>query len=383
LAVLVVGTVLAWGLGLEEAGVAVVGEIPAGLPGPRPLPVEWSSISELIPTALTLALVQFMAVVSLGRVFATRHRYTVDPNKELVAIGASNVLGSVFQSLPASGSFSRSSVNEQAGARTAMSNVFAAALIGLTLLFFTDLFYYVPMPVLAAIIIVAGLGLVDTEEIRYLFTAKPSDGYVALITFAVTLAVGIQEGILVGIGAATIGFLYRISRPHVAELGHLPATRSFKNVERFSEAEPVEGLLVLRVEAGFSFFNAKFLRDFILEKSQEEGRHLRAVVVDGMSINYLDTTAVESLEEVVRTLDDWDIDIHFAGLTGPVRDIVDASGLGDWLGAEHFHIDPYHAVLHILEQWDEEEGTERADAYREEVQKEREEVEPTAESRFT
>lgn len=383
LAVVAGGTVFAWALGLGGEGVELVGDIPAGLPAFGLPDLSAGDFGSLASTAVTLALVQFMSVISLGRVFATRHRYTIDPNQELVAIGASNVFGSLFQGLPVSGSWSRSTVNEQAGAQSALSNVFAAVLIAVTLLFLTDLFYYVPMPVLAAIIIVAGLGLIDPAEIRYLYLAKRADGYVALVTFLTTIGIGIQEGILVGIGAATLAVLYRISRPHVAELGHLRATRSFKNLERFSQAEPVEGLLVLRVEAGFSFFNAKFLRDFIMEKTQEEGRNVRAVVLDGMSINYLDTTAVESLEEIATTLDEWDVELHFAGLTGPIRDVVEDSGLGSWLGEEHFHIDPYHAVLHILESWDEEEGTDRADAYREEVAKEQEDVQPTAESPFT
>jgi len=383
LAVVAGGTVLAWALGLGGEGVELVGDIPAGLPAFGLPELSTEDIGSLASTAVTLALVQFMSVVSLGRVFATRHRYAIDPNQELVAIGASNVLGSLFQGLPVSGSWSRTTVNEQAGARTALSNVFAAALIGVALLFLTPLFHYVPMPTLGAIIIVAALGLIDPAEIRYLYLAKRTDGYVALFTFAVTLLVGIQEGILAGIGVATLTVLYRISRPHVAELGHLRATRSFKNLERFSKAEPVEGLLILRVEAGFSFFNAKFLRDFILEKSQEEDRNVRAVVVDGMSINYLDTTAVESLEEIANTLDEWDVELHFAGLTGPIRDVVEDSGLGSWLGEDHFHIDPYHAVLHVLEKWDEEEGTDRAEHYREEVEKEEEEVQPTAESPFT
>lgn len=383
LVVVAAGTVGAWALGLEGAGVEVVGEVPSGLPLPGFVDVDPDAVTELLPTVGTLAAVQFMAVVSLGRMFASRHRYTIDPNRELIAIGTGNIVGSLFQSLPASGSFSRSTINEQSGARSPLSNLFAAATVALTLLFLTPLLYHVPMPVLAAIIIVAGFGLVEVDELRYLFRAKKSDGYVALATFLTTLLLGLQEGILVGVGAAILTLLYRLSRPHVAELGHLAATRSFKRLERFGEAEPTEGVLVLRVEAGFSFFNAKFLRDYILKKSQEEGRDVRAVVIDGMSINYLDTTAVESLEEVVRTLDDWDIDIHFAGLTGPVRDVVEDSGLGDWLGAKRFHIDPYHAVLHVLEAWDEEEGTDRADAYRAEVEKEQEDVEPTAESRFT
>lgn len=380
IAVVAAGALAARVLGLEGAGVALVGEIPAGLPLPGLVDVDFSAVRDLLPTVATLAAVQFMVVVSLTRVFAIRHKYRVDPNQELVALGATNFLGSLFQSIPISGSFSRSTVNERAGARTALSNVFAAGLVAVALLFFTPLLYHVPMPVLAAIIIVAAGNLVDVQEIRYLFRTKTSDGWVALATFVTTLGLGIQEGILVGIGVATLVFLYRISRPHVAELGHLPSTRSFKRVERFEEAEPMEGLLVLRVEAGFSFFNAKFLRDYILEKSRE--RDLRAVVIDGMSINHLDTTAVDALDQIVRTLEEWGIEIHFAGLTAPVRDVMENSGLGERVGEQRFHIDPYHAVLDILERWDAAAGTDRRARYREAAEQEREEVEPTAESPY-
>ncbi|MDP2497099.1 MAG: sulfate permease [Candidatus Palauibacterales bacterium] len=382
LIVVAVATVLAWSLGLGESGVELVGDIPAGLPDFAVPDLDPGSLRQLGSTAVTLALIQFMSVISLGRVFANRHRYTIDPNRELMAVGASNLLGSFFQSLPVSGSWSRTTVNEQAGARSALSNVAAAALIGLTLLFLTPLFGYVPMPALAGLIVVAAAGLVDLTELRYLYLARESDGWVALGTFLTTLVLGIQEGILAGIVAATLVLLYRTTRPHVAELGHLRSTRSFRNPDRFAEAEPVEGLLVLRVEAGFSFLNARTLRNVILEKIREEGRDVRAVVIDGMSINYLDTTAVEALQDITNTLDGLGVDLHFAGLTGPIRDVIDDSGLGLWLGSDHFHIDPYHAVLHILERWDLEEGTERADAYRAKAEEEREDVDPTSEAEY-
>jgi len=381
LTVLAAATAASWLLGLGDLGVALVGEVPSGLPIPALPTLGLGEVGRLGTTVLALALVQFMSVVSLGRVFSARYRYTIDPNQELVAVGSANFLGSLFQSIPVSGSFSRTAVNEQAGAHTPVSNVVAAGLIGVTLLFLTPLFRYLPMPALGAVIVVAAMGLVNVGELRELFRTKPSDGWVALFTFTSVLVVGIQEGILLGVVAAVIKILYRISRPYVAELGHLPATRSFRSLERFEEAEPLDRILVLRVEAGFSFFNAKFFREYVLEKSRENLR-IRAIVIDGLSINYLDTTAVEAIEEVVGTLREWGIEIHFTGLTGPVRDVVNRSGLGDFVGEDHFHIAPHYAVADILERWDEEDGGNRLRRYWESTQQKIEDVEPTAESRF-
>ncbi len=381
LVVLAAATAGAWAFDLGNAGVHLVGEVPAGLPSFAFPEFGLQDVGELWATVVALALVQFMTAVSVGRVFSARHRYTIDPNRELVAIGSANFFGSFFQAVPVAGSFSRTVVNEHAGAESSLANVVTAAIIGLTLLVLTPLFEYLPMPALAAIIIVAAVSLIDVEEIRRLWRTKPSDGWVALVTFAAVLVVGIEEGILIGVTWAVLKVLYRISRPYVAELGHLPSTRSFKSVERFEEARPIDGLLVLRFEAGFSFFNAKFFRDYVLSESQS-GRGVRAVIIDGLSINYLDSTAVETIEEVVGTLREWGIDIHFTGLTGPVRDVVERSGLGDFVGEDHFHISPHYAVIDILDRWDDEEGSDRLERYWRSTQQEREQVDPTAESRF-
>ena len=377
LIVVVGATLVTWALGLGAHGVTVIGDIPSGLPDVEVPTLQWSDVTGLLPTALTLALIQFMSVVSLGRVFAARHNTTINANQELVAVGTANVVGSLFQSIPVSGSFSRTAVNDQAGARTPLSNVIAAALVGLTLLFLTPLFYYLPMPALAAIIMVAGFSLIDVDEITSLFKAKERDGYIALFTAGCTLFVGIQEGILLGIGASMIAVLYRISRPNVAELGHVPGTRLFRDLDRFDQAERIDDILVLRVDASFSFANAEYFKDFILE-SEQEGRDIRVVIIDGTSINDLDTTAVEALQSVSETLEDRGIELYFTGLIGPVREVVVRSGLRDTLGDDHFHMDPHEAVMHILEAWDAQDDRERVSAYFEKTEAQSEQSTPAA-----
>lgn len=378
---LVVATAGAWVLDPDGSWLRTVGAVPSGLPGPALPMVDPGAIGDLWATALTLALVHFLGLVSLARTFAARHRYTVNANRELLAIGAGNLLGSVFRGLPITASFSRTAVNERAGARSPLSNAAAAALVALVLLYLTPLFRHLPLSALAAILVVAGAGLVDLEELRLIFRAKRSEGWVAILTFVVTIGLGVQEGIFVGIVAAVVVVLYWISRPNIAELGLLPGTRSFRNLQNFAEALDVEGVLILRVDAGFSFFNAQFLKDYVLRRAAEE--HLRAVILDGMSINYLDTTAVQALEEVLEALADRGIRIYFTGLTEDVRRVVARSGLGERIGENRFHVAPHQAVEELLQAWDRERGTRRLERYREETERRREEEGPAADSPYT
>jgi len=296
-------------------------------------------------------------------------------------MGTANLLGSFAQGIPASGSFSRSAVNDQAGARTPAANIFAAIIIALTLLLLTGLFYFLPVPALAAIIMVAGFGLIDLREVRELFEARRREGYIALFTAVCTLVIGIQEGILLGIGASVVMVLYRISRPNVAELGHVPGTRLFRDIERFDNAQRIKDIMVLRVDAAFSFANAEYFKDFILEKSEREGRRIRAVVVDGTSINDLDTTAIEALEVTIETLEDQGIELHLTGLIGPVREVVRRSGLHSVIGEEHFHMEPHEAVIDILRRWDKDDyddDDERIARYLETLDEERKTSTPAA-----
>jgi len=361
LVVVVLGILVTWWFGLDRQGVAVVGSIPTGLPAPAAPAFSVATVRALMPTAAALVLVQFMSVISLGKALAARHRYWIQPNRELFAIGAANFFGSWFRGLPVSGSFSRTAVNEQAGAHTPLANVAAAGLVGLTLLFLTPLFYYLPVSVLAAVIMVAVFGLMQLREMQYLFKAKRIDGGLALLTFAATLVVGIQEGILTGVVASVVAILYRISRPHVAILGHLPDTRSFRDIDRLSQARPIEGIFMLRVDASFSFANAEYLKDLLLQQSQAEDSPVRAIIIDASTMNDLDTTAVGVLMFVAETLRSRGVDLYISGLKGPAKDVVQRSGLEAALGTDHFFLSPHRAVKHILAKWG------RLDAYLESV----------------
>lgn len=363
--VLGAGILVSWFLGTEQQGVSIVGNIEDGLP-PLSLPdISYSSIVALLPTALTLALVQFMTVTSLGNVFAKRHGYLADSNQELISIGSSNFFGSFFSSLPVSASFSRSAASDQSGVKTAAANWITAAVVILTLLFLTPIFYFLPVPVLASIIVVSVFGLIDTQEVKFLIKTRRSEGGIAMFTFVSTLIIGIQDGILLGVGVSMLMMIYKTSRPTVAELGILPNTHSFKNIERFPEASRVEGLLILRIDASFSFINAEFFRDFILNKSKKQEKETRYVIIDGSSINHLDTTAIDSLISVIKTLRKWNMDLHLSGLKGPVRDIVERSGFKEYLGRDHFHRTPHMAVKHVLEMLDKKDDGSRANDYKE------------------
>src|SRR5699024_8277577 len=250
--ILAIGILAAWFWNAANLGIHLVGDIPQGLPMISLPELNFENLRELLPTALTLALVQFMVVASLGRTFAKRHNYVIDANHELVAIGASNFLGSFFQSIPVSGSFSRSAASEQGNVQTPMANVITSSVIIATLLLLTPIFYYLPMPILAAIIIVSALNLIDIAEFKFLFTTKKSEGLIAAFTAVCTLFIGIQEGILLGVVASMVNILYRYSRPNVAELGLIPGTRLFQDMDRNKNTQSIDGILILRVDASFS-----------------------------------------------------------------------------------------------------------------------------------
>ena len=365
--ILIISIFAAWFWNAGELGIHLVGEIPAGLPSITIPEINFKNMRELLPTALTLALVQFMSVASLGRTFAKRHDYVIDANHELVAIGASNFLGSFFHSIPVSGSFSRSAASEQANVQTPLANIITSSVIVATLLLLTPVFYYLPMPILAAIIIVSSLNLIDLSEFKFLFNTKKSEGFIAVFTAACTLLIGIQEGILLGVVASMVNILYKYSRPNVAELGLVPGTRLFQDITRKPEAQTIDGILILRVDASFSFINADFFRDYIIDKTRERNNNTHYVIIDGSTINTLDTTAIDQIKSMVTTLENWNIELYITGLKGPIRDMMRKSGMRNFLGPDHFFREPHEAIKHILGIMDRENETARLNKYKKEV----------------
>ncbi len=368
LIVVVASGIIIWVLQPTPFSINLVGNVPGGLPSFEVPSFRFSDLRRLLPTAITLALVQFMSVISLGKTFGFKHGYSVKANYELFALGSANILGGLFQSVPTSGSYSRSAINDQAGAKTPLANIFSAVVVIITLLFLTPLLYYIPMPALAAIIIVAALGLIDIEAVKSMFITKERDGYIALFTFFTTLLIGIQEGILLGIAASLFDNIVRNSRPNLAVLGRVKDDRIFRDIKNFPKAQQVEGILVVRVDASFSFNNAEYMKRFIMDKSDESDRPISYVVVDGQSINDMDTTAIETLEMMIQDLKNSGIELYFAGLKGPVRDVMMRSGLSRKMGGQHFHLTPDKAVRYILEHAKKKDAKDmRLEEYQEET----------------
>lgn len=328
-ALLVVGgaTVAVVALGLAERGVAIVGEVPAGLPMPSMPSLDPDSLRLLLPTALTIALVAFMESISVAKVFAARHRDRLDADQELFGLGLANITASLFGGYPVTGGFSRSAVNDQAGARTPLAGMVTATVVALSLLFLTPWFHDLPKASLSAIIVVAVAGLVDLKEARHLWRVKRSDFGLLVLTFVATLSLGIEQGILAGVGASLFWFVARRTRPHFAVLGRLPGTTVFRNVAHHPDAETTPGVLAVRFDAAWYFGNVSFLQDTLERLEAEAPAPLHTVVLDATSINDLDSSAAHALHDLAEAYAERNVRLVLAGAKGPVRAMVQRTGL--------------------------------------------------------
>ena len=346
----VLGISGAYFLGLEEMGVMIVGEVPSGLPKFNIPAVEYGRIAELAPIALTLALIAFMEAISVAKAVEERHpEHEVDPNKELIALGASNIIGSLFQSYPTTGGFSRTAVNDLSGAKTGIAAIVSAMVVGLTLLFLTPLFYYLPNAVLAAIIMVAIFGLIDVHYPIQLFKNRKDEFFLLLFTFVITLGIGIKEGILLGVLVSLLLLVYRTSRPHIAVLGRVVGTDYFKNTERFgADIETYEDFLIIRFDAQLYFGNEDFFKKQLKKYIAKKGDALKYVILNAEAINYIDTSAVFMLKQIIAELSAKGIQFMVAGAIGPTRDILYSSGLINDIGESNIFVRTHEAYEHCV-----------------------------------
>jgi SulP family sulfate permease len=338
-----VTTAAVWALGLNQNGVAIVGDVPRGLPDLFVPTFELDTLQSLIPATLTIALVGFMESIAVAKVYASRHRYEVDANQELVGLGLANVFGAFFQAYPTTGGFSRTAVNDQAGARTSLAGLFSALVIALTLLLLTPLFYYMPNAVLAAIVMVAVFGLVDVDEARRLWRVDRKDFALMMLTFGATLLLGIEEGILVGVVVSLIAIIHEISQPHTAIEGRLPGTETYRNLSRNPEALTRASVIVVRMDASLSFANASEFKDLVMELDIKDPE-LRAVVVNMYPVNRIDSTGAHMLQEIIEDCRRNHVDVYLAGVKGPPRDVLERAGVIDLLGPQHLFHEVHDAV---------------------------------------
>ncbi|SDE12373.1 sulfate permease, SulP family [Pricia antarctica] len=350
LVVVVLGILAIYFLGLNDLGVKIVGEVPSGLPSFQVPNIEYSRISELLPIAMTLALIAFMEAISVAKAVEEKHTdYQVDSNQELIALGASNLIGSFFQSYPTTGGFSRTAINDQAGAKTGIAPLVSALVVGLTLLFLTPLFYYLPNAVLAAIIMVAVFGLMDFKYPIELFKNRRDEFFLLIATFLITLTVGIKEGILLGVLISLLLLVYRTSRPHIAVLGRIHNTEYFKNVARFPEdTETFKEFLIIRFDAQLYFGNREYFKNELLKQLTKKGADVKYIILNAEAINYIDSSAVHMLRQTIDELKKKGIKLVVAGAIGPTRDILYSSGLIRDIGKENLFVKTSEAFEHCM-----------------------------------
>ena len=331
--VVVAGSILAveW-LDLESRGVAVVGDIPDQLPAFGFPDFEGSWIASLAAAAFVITIVGFMESIAVAKVYARRHRYDVDANQELIGLGAANVAAGLFGGYPVTGGFSRTAVNDSAGARTPFASLVTAAIVIVTLAFLTPLFGSLPNAALGAIIVMAVVGLVDIGEMRHIAAVKRSDLIGLSVAFVATLALGIEIGILVAVVASMLVVFARMSTPHSAVLGHIEGTTSYRNVIRFPEARTMPGVRILRIDAALSFVNAAHVKRLLLAEAGTLTEAPRVLVLDASGINDIDATGADALREALVELADREVDFHVTDVKGPVRDVLRRAGIWAELG---------------------------------------------------
>ncbi len=349
LVVVTLSILVVYFLQLSHLGVKVLGEIPAGFPTISIPDLTNKNLQDLIPVAFTLALIAFMETISVAKAIQTQHKkeYTLDANQEMIGLGMANIIGSFFSSYPTTGGFSRSAVNDQAGAKTNLAAIISSGLIALTLLFLTPLFYYLPKAVLASIIMVAVFGLIDWKYPKYLYKTSKKDLLMLIVTFAVTLGLGIKEGIGIGVLVSLATVIYQTTQPHIAVLGKLPDTIDYRNIERFDDAEIRKDVLILRQDGRLYFANVNHFAERVRAEVQHKGEDLKLLIFHCGSLSSIDSTALQVLKELIEELNENGVGVYFSGVIGPVRDYFHKTCFSKEVGEKHFFLHVQLAIDYL------------------------------------
>ena len=337
-------TLVTLALGLEGHGVAIVGAIPSGLPTPTLPPLDpglWAQIA--LPAAL-ISIVGYVETISVAQTLAAKRRQRIDPDQELVALGASNLGSAVSGGFPVTGGFARSVVNFDAGAETPAAGAFTAIGMALATLFLTPLLYFLPKATLPATIIVAVLSVVDLGALKRTFAYSRIDFAAMLATILVTLGVGVEAGISAGVVLSLVLHLWRTSRPHVAIVGQVPGTEHFRNIDRHAVVTVPE-VLSIRVDESLYFPNARFLEDTVNARLACDPA-IRHVVLMFPAVNEVDSSALESLEAINQRLRDAGVTLHLSEVKGPVMDRLKRSHFLTDLTGRVF-LTQYDAMRHL------------------------------------
>ena len=333
---------------LLMGGGAVVGKIPRGLPEFSIPELNLKSFLKLLPTAIIISLLGFMEAIAIAKAMAAKTGQKLDPNQELIGQGLANMIGSIGSSYAVSGSFSRSAVNLQAGAISGISSVVTSIMVVITLLFFTPLLYHLPQAVLAAVIMMAVIGLVNVKGFIHAWKAQWYDGAISILSFSVTLyfAPHLDKGIMVGVALSMIVFLYKSMRPVVATL-----SLSEDNVLKSAEDYRLQGcrhISVVRFDGALFFANASYLDEQVL-KFRTEQPDLRYILLDARGINDMDASGEEALEMLCKRIRSAEMGFAMCGVKMQVLNVMERTGLIEEVGKQHMFPDSKTAVAALIE----------------------------------
>ena len=350
--VLVIGGLIAsTSLGLGDRGLALVGDVPSGLPSLALPNFEFvmQNLPIIVVAAIGLLLIGFSQSAGDARAFAAKHKYRVDINQELVAQGMANVGSGLVQGIPVSTSLSASSLNDTSGAKTPVSSLTTGVLIILTMLFLAPLFSDLPKAVLAALIIEAVvMGMMDVAEMRRLHHVARVDFWIAIAAILGVLGAGVLTGVMIGI-LLSIGWLIYISvTPHMQVLGHKPGTQVFRGVDDHSNSETYPGLLVLRFDAGLFFASADALVDRLIELYQQADPKLHTIVLDFEGVNFVDSQGSDTLGEIIELATSRDIELRLTRVKTKVKEVLQRDGIIDRLGESRVYGNVYEAVADYI-----------------------------------
>lgn len=313
-------TLFVYLLRLDEVGVAIIGTVPQGIPRFSLPNMNCIEISKLLPGSATIVFVGYMESIAIARSLATRGKYAVSPDNELLGLGAANIGAAFFSGYPVTGGLSRTAVNYDAGANTPLASLFTAGIIVLTLLFFTPLFHFLPKAVLASIIVVAVAGLVEVAAWRNLFRIRISDGIVVVATFLATLFIGIEYGILLGIAFSLILFLWLSAHPGIVELGFVKEEDAYLNRLRYPLAVAVPNTLILRIDGPLFFANTAFIENYI-RNALADKNELNHIVINFSGVNNADAVSIDRFRKFIGEYERQSIQFSFAEMKGVVRDL--------------------------------------------------------------
>ena len=331
----VVATTLSvWGFDLAQDGARIVGDVPQSLP-PFTMPgFDLDLLQQLMVPAILISIIGFVESVSVAQTLAAKKRQHIDPNQELIGLGAANLGAAFTGGFPVTGGFSRSVVNFDAGAETPAAGVFTAIGLAIAAVALTPLVYYLPNATLAATIIVAVMSLVDFSILKKIWTYSRSDFIAVAATIILTLGFGVEVGVAAGVGISIILHLYKTSVPHVAEVGLVPGTQHFRNIHRY-DVETDPALLTLRVDESLYFVNARFLEDLVKHRVVDGGG-VKNVILMFSAVNEVDFSALESLEAINERLKSLNVGFHLSEVKGPVMDRLSRSRLIDEMNGKIF-----------------------------------------------